>query len=345
MKYLDKVERNYVIELPDKTQLNPENGVEFIKAFMKDFIYGKCRKDFYGNPKILFAPKSYAQISPEGASYLSGKNAIVFSPEIIIEKAYHRNFDKKYTEEEMNQIIEMNLVIAVIHELSHSMEYRFYKNYKSDEKIQQLVECEIEYDAVPRFFRRHEEDLKEYLGYNIYMNLDKTSMSKDTIEKYREKFTEVGDVTDFDDSEIVMTAMLMYTNSHPRYKKQSSFNHLFKDVLQYDMRRSKKQIKFVKDKVFKENYSIKIAVPEGQNNIDSEEDEVSFEFIKEDFCNVDRYVRLIPRLVEHLAATDRLYNICKDVNVEIGIKEEEKELLITFTYLSYSNLWNAIQYK
>ena len=346
IKALDKVERVYYIELPDgKIQFNPDNGIEFIKAFMKDFIYKYCKKDFYSNPKIVFANKNFSKEVSEGA-YLGLKNTIVIDPITVIERGYHRYYNKNFTEDTMNSVIEMNLVEILIHELNHSMEFKMYTDYKTNESKMKQAESENEFDAVPRFFRRHQKQLKKYLGYNPYLNMDKCIFSYDTLESVRNKLIHDGiNMENHSDRTLAIGLINYYNASNARYKKASIITHFFKEILQHDTKTNRKQVKFVKDAVFKDGYTVTIAIPEAQNNVRSEDDENVFVFNKLDFISPTRYMRKAPKVAEYLAIYNFTYSIVKQTAVAVEVDDKNKEILITFTYLSYSNLWNAIQYK
>ena len=351
IKALDKVERVYYIELPDgKIQFNPDNGIEFIKAVMKDFIYKKCKKDFYSNPKIVFAPKSFSEkVVNGGASYNTMRNCIIIDTETLIERAYHKYYDSSYTEESMNRVIELNLFEVLIHELNHSMEFRMHKKYSTDEKVKAVSESQNEYDALPRFFRRRDKEISKYLGYSPYGNMNLCIFEKDTLDKMRDVLAKTYERINFDeysDKSIAAAFVLEYNTSKQRYKKASIISHFFKEILGNDIEARHRQIKFVKDSVFKDGYSVTIAIPEAQNSIRSEDDELSFTFNKLDFTNPTRYMRKAQKVAEHMAAYNYIYsNITYGYEVTVEVNDKDKNILIMNTYLAYSNAWNAIQYK
>ena len=304
---LEKVSREYFEVREDGyVEFKYNNGVDFLLAFIREIVYKKMKKDFYSNPKIIFKREKFNDgnidrtivgnlVNKETKGfYQKPQNIIVINVASIIEDVYNTLKNHSWNVKDLddntilNYLIEMYLIRTLLHELVHSIEYNEYSNSNRDQ-----YELENNKDGILRIVRKYRKLIYDYLGFSIYANIHFADREFNSVLlRLRELYP------NDEDFELYWYIYVKeYLSKHKRYRKCSMIKHMFYHILKLNRDTgTAKQLSDITNKVFKDDYKIRIIFYENENLMRKNGSYI--DFTKEDLTNPSKYAKKIASLCD-----------------------------------------------
>ena len=352
-KELDKVERNY-FEFGENGELISimDNMIKFSHAFLIEFIYEKCKKDFYSNPRFVFLRNHFTESQLKKCKYIDNNtigyyqnsgNKIIINLAVCVDQILTsiERLKDKIEIESYNKLVEAVIVNTIIHELLHSVEYNKYKDINN-------YEVENTFDAEPKFFNKYSRQLDKYLGYNIkeYIYLAMFFLYDSDIIKLKDEIAEDHNYPDMVSTPNYkvfwnLACKIEQCDTNRHYRKSSMYSHLIEHVLCIDKRKNP-LYKDAANLIFKQDYTLRILFGEHQNFFDK-----SFKgyvFTKDILTNPYKYMKRINKLVYALSAYNDDFYYDYPVRISYYLDKQNKNINILFN-LESKTAEDVIQYK